>query len=652
MQHANIIVILFLLVVGSIRSQLAAQEELEAFIERDSAAFIVIQEPEAILQQIESSVFFQNRHFKKALELMVEGEFPLADDERLNELEEKWYEMRDLLSRFDEVSLIIHSLPDQAEAVPQISVALSGAPEPIESMGNLLTDVKSSIMNEGSGKPDLFSLLAGSLFPGISIQKAGNLILLSNAPEKSEELMTRLEKSADKKFKSLARNRSYLQVQQLLEKRAKSPQVRGFLAPKSFRGLITRLVTGDQVIMVDPPESIASAGFQVVLQSDSEKVDTPDGIYQPVINWDFVLTYTQPASGFGKLIESFEPFSEFPSLPYSITSLSALGFDLKAKHDADKEIFDKYQKHLFAPSNEGEPGGMSFETFFCFTEFGLFGAADEFDLNPMLEAANGSISVYHEGNPIHWKPAMEIRRVNNREAMEELLANKLKSENRTAPKNEQFVEIPNDHGRLFGRTESGIREYLGRQAENWRERGEKLPDGFSPQEGKPISDSIMSKQYEYFINDDWLIHCDHNSMKQFLRAAYEETSDLEAFDLLLEATKSSSGQSSFFKIEYQSNVFYKVENKRMQNSIESNRIKEKYGTGRSDQSPEVWKRLLAEPDEFGLRNEIESTEDAAAAVQQLVVHAFNDTFGTVVSLYSSDDHKMRIFGQIYSLVDE
>ena len=61
---------------------------------------------------------------------------------------------------------------------------------------------------------------------------------------------------------------------------------------------------------------------------------------------------------------------------------------------------------------------------------------------------------------------------------------------------------------------------------------------------------------------------------------------------------------------------------------------------------------MSKPDEYGLRNEIESTEDAAAAVQQLIVHAFNDSFGTVVSLYSRDDPKMRIFGQVYSLVDE
>lgn len=270
----------------------------------------------------------------------------------------------------------------------------------------------------------------------------------------------------------------------------------------------------------------------------------------------------------------------------------------------------------------------------------------------MLEATNGIISVYHEKNPIHWKPAMEVRKVKNREAMEKLLANKLKAENRSAPKNERLVEIPNDHGQLFGRTQSGIREHLGKRATSWRESGEELPKDFAPQDGEPISETIMSKQCEYFINNDWMIHCDHNSMKRFLSAAYEEYSDPQTFDLLLKATRDSSGQSSFFKIAYQSNKFYKVENKRNQDSIESLRIKQKYGTGPSDRSPEVWKKLMSEPDEYGLRNEIESTEDAAAAVQQLIVHAFNDTFGTVVSLYSRDDHKMRIFGQVYSLIDE
>ncbi|MGI9380516.1 MAG: hypothetical protein ACR2OW_12770 [Methyloligellaceae bacterium] len=519
-------------------------------------------------------------------------------------------------------------------------------------MEGLLTDVGSLILDSEVDEPDFFSLVAGKL-PGVSIQQAGNLILLSNAPEKSRELMARLEQSEDKKFRSLARNRNYLRVQKLLEKRASSPQVRGYLAPRRFWRLITSLVAGDQVLMVEPPESIASAGFQILLQSDSEAIATPDGMFQPVINWDFVLTYTQPASGFGKLIESFEPFTEFPSLPFSITSLNATGFDLKAKHDADKEIFERYQEHLFAPaSKDGESDGMSFENFFSFSEFGMVGMTDELDMNPVLEATNGTISVYHEENPIHWKPAMEIRRVNNREAMEILLASKLKMENRSVPEIERLVEIPNDHGQLFGRPESGIREHLGRRAKTLRDSGEELPKDFAPREGEPLSETIMSRQYEYFINDDWMIHCDHNSMKQFLSAAYEEPPDPGTFDLLLEATQVSSGQSSFFKIAYQSNKFYKVENKRKQNSIESARIKEKYGTGESHLSLDVWKRLMSEPDEYGLRNEIESTEDAAAAVQQLIVHAFNDTFGTVVSLYSRDDHKMSIFGQVYSLVDE
>ena len=125
---------------------------------------------------------------------------------------------------------------------------------------------------------------------------------------------------------------------------------------------------------------------------------------------------------------------------------------------------------------------MTFEKYFSFTEFGLFDPAAELDVNPWLAATNGAISVYHEKNPIHWKPAMQIKKVNNREAMEKLLAYKLKTENRSAPKNERLVEIPNDHGQLFGRTESGIREHLGRRAEIWRDSGEELPKDFAPRE--------------------------------------------------------------------------------------------------------------------------------------------------------------------------
>lgn len=652
MKNLTLLMTVIFLVAGSHCVPVFTQDELEEFIERDSTAFIVIQEPEAILHQIESSVFFRNRHFQKALDLMVNGEFPLANHDRLNELEEKWFEIRDLLSSFDEVSLIVHSWADDTWSIPQFSIAFAGPDESLHDVEGMLSEVE-HLMDSEPDEPDFFSLVAGDALPGISIQKSGNLILLSNAPEKSKELIARLERSKDKKFKSLARNRSYMQVQKLLEKRAKSPQVRGFLAPKSFRRLITNLVAGEQVIMVDPPESIASAGFQILLQYDSETIATPDGLYQPVINWDFVLTYTQPVSGFGKLIESFEPFSEFPSLPFSITSLNAIGFDLKAKYGADQEIFESYQKHLFAPaSSDGKSGGMSFKQFFSFSEFGLVGSPDDLDLPPLLDSTNGAISIYHDKNPIHWKPAMEIRKVQNRQAMEKLLANKLESENQFASESDRLVEIPNDYGLLFGRTESGIREHLARQAKSWSDSGEEVPKDFAPRKSEPLSESLMSRQYEYFLNDDWMIHCDHNSMKLFLSAAYEEPSDPQTFDLLLETTRESSGQTSFFKLAYQSHRFYNVEDKRKQNSIESVRIREKYGTGSSVQSPEAWEILMSQPDKYGLRNEIESNEDATAAIQQLIVHAYNDSFGTVVSLYSRDERKMRIFGQVYSLVDE
>ena len=85
---------ILLLLIGCPCFSLEAQDELELFIDHDTVAFIAIKDPEAILQQIEFSAFSKNRHFQKAFELMVEGEFPLVDREKLIELENKWYELR------------------------------------------------------------------------------------------------------------------------------------------------------------------------------------------------------------------------------------------------------------------------------------------------------------------------------------------------------------------------------------------------------------------------------------------------------------------------------------------------------------------------------------------------------------------------------
>ncbi len=330
----------FLLAAGSVGGVVHAQDDLESFVARETAAFVVIQDPEAILEQIEESVFLRNRHFQKALDLMVDEEFPLTTPEQLTKLESKWDAIRQLLSKFDEVSVIIHSWPDEPWSIPKLTIALTGSGEIAAELETQLTEAQTSIAGAESGDPVLFSLLAGSQLSGITIQQSGNLLLVSNAPEQSQKLKARIEQSTQKKFRSLARSRSFQTVQKLLEQRAEEPQVRGFIAPQSFRKVITTLVAGDNFIMIDPPKSIASAGFQILLQYDSETTETPDGVYQPVINWDFVLTYTRPSTGFGKLIESFEPFEEMPSLPFPVTSLEAVGFDLNAKHDAGRDIFE------------------------------------------------------------------------------------------------------------------------------------------------------------------------------------------------------------------------------------------------------------------------------------------------------------------------
>ena len=560
-----------------------------------------------------------------------------------------------MLGQFTEICLIIHSWPDDLWSIPQFTIACTGGSESNQRIQEFIDESSSLIAEAGDSETDLVSLFGGDKLNEISVERTDELILFSNTIKKSRDLLARLDPTPSKKFKSLARNRSFMRVQKLLEKRAGSPQIRGYIAPKSFRRLITTLITGEQVIMIDAPESIASAGFQILLENSDNSIQTPSGTYQPIVSWDFVLTYTVPASGFGKLIESFRPFDEFPPLPFSVTSLNAFSFDMSARYDAGKAIFDKYQKHLFAPADEasGSPG-MSFERYFGFKEFGISNFSDAPEKDQMLNASNGTITVYHEENPVHWQPAITIKKVTNRKFMNLLLESGVKSRNssNSSPDKEQLVEIPNDHGRLFGLTETGIRSKLERQAKSWRDSGSNVPEYMSQVEDKPLSEDCLSRQYEYFINDDWMIHADHNSMKQFLNAVYEDPPEPGAFDLLLDATRELSGQDSFFKVSYQSNMYYYVKDRQTHSSVESSRIKAKYGDDSGRLSQKVWDKLMSKPNGIGLRNTIESTEDTVAAVKQLLIYALNDTFGTFVNLYSGDDQKMRIFGQVFSLAQD
>ena len=615
------------------------QKGIEEFIERDSVAYISIQDPSAILDQVESSIFFQNRHYEQALELLVDKQFSLVSNATLVKFESVWHELRDSLRQVKSISLIVHSWDEGYQVTPEFSIVFFGSLDTNRRLEDAFLSSISLLTDFEDGQSLLLSSLLVDTLKKLVVKQTANFVLVSNAPDQAYALIDRMEKSDDPSFRSLAKNRSYQEVQSLLRQKADVRQIHGFIFPQHFGTYLTDLIQDE--LWGTHPESLAGAGFQLSFQDQAEAVETPDGTYQPIVHWNFVAFYTQPAAEYGKLIEAFAPLEKLPVLPFKVTSITAQGFDPEKRQEAIEEIVEK---------NEIE------DDFMGVLSNGLQGMYEEFDTKTILGASKETIKVLHE--EIHLNDlgeGLRIERINDLEAATRLVEQKVKEENYYAQAGEQMQEVECDYGRLFARSESAIRKRLERFG------SERLAS-----DDEAISDQILSQQYEYFVNDEWMIHADHLSMKRFLQSVYEESPEPQTFDLLLDACRRNARTDFVCKIVYQSK------------SLEKNRIEEEhlwkkhyynddqFGAYEQDMSTEdyskweedmakasdkVFELFSSEPNEYGLRFAVESKEDAAAAVKQLLFHAFQDTFGTSISLYSKHQRKLQIYGQAFSFMD-
>lgn len=609
---------------------LAVQNDLENYIPHDSPAFLVIHEPSEILDRLETSVFFQNRHYLRAMEILTDERFSLETEDRLLDLENQWYEVRDALAKFDQIAIVVHEWRPEYTAVPQFTIVFSGSEEDSQELDKGLASAQELLSASEDEKPGFFANVAKAMLEQLFFKQVGNFVIVSNIPEQAERLASRLQNDeADDKFRSLAKHRSYQQLQNILDKRTDTPQIRGYLAPKNFPRFVSNLI--DRDLWSSDSDSIAGVGFQVVLQQGDHGIKVPEGNYIPVMNWDLVSTHPMPATELGKVIESSRPLGEIPQIPFKITTFNAHSFDQESRFIAREEL---YRDHTMAEYLEQSK----------FYSYGLFQVEKDFDFESILPAFNESIEIFHSFNGTMFDSRITMERVNDLEAMKRLLEQRLKETNKFFPDSTKLVELPNDHGQLFGRTESAVRE----QAKKM-EQFNNVPATGS------LSDEILAQQYEYFLNDEWMIHADHLSMKELLSSIYEEPAEPQSFNLLYDAARQVSDQENIFKVVFRSNDL-------MMNHFEQVRIWKKHyeEVDQSSMTAEeleelrrkTFKVMESEPDEYGLRLDLESEDDATAVAQQLFATAINETFGTSVRLFSKDEHRMHVFGQVFSLVEE
>lgn len=145
------------------------------------------------------------------------------------------------------------------------------------------------------------------------------------------------------------------------------------------------------------------------------------------------------------------------------------------------------------------------------------------------------------------------------------------------------------------------------------------------------------------------IAADNSSMYQML-LSLETPAAPQAFNLLYDHARKKRRADECCRVAFRSH-------KLLANSIEEQHVwslarskEKKQGkkmfTPKGDE--EALKIIQSEPDEYGLRIELKTRDDARVAVQQLLLNAFTDTFGTSIKLYSIEGQQFNTFGHIYS----
>ncbi len=647
----------------------AKQLGLEKFVSKNCAAFVVIEEPDEFLQSFELLVF-SNPRICRGFEILQDGEDPLIDQAGINQFERGWSQLKNNLAQLNEVSIVIHQNPGlDADSpalrsdfwtgvFPKFSIILNGPPHCLQTIEQMLKSgqsqateqlselrlsqqeenelIQGPVVTDGEHEKFeetelvLFADHLKSFLDGLSVERSGDVVVISNDEENSSQLLSRVNGAADKKFRSLSLHRSYQVVQKLLERCSPSTVVRGFFVPENFPEYTTELVTES---LGFHPTALRASGFVMSLMPDAATVEVGEDVYRSVVEWDFVMTFTRPATEYGKIVESFLPIEDPPALLLPVSELRAFGFDSKLRHEAFMETIQIHHVEDDT-SDDFNPVGDH-------EVYGIISESKKFAPDTVSNFSNSRFEAWVADPNDGVNRWLEMYPVGDPDTMDLFFQSRIEAENRVLEPRDWFVEMESDYGRLYARTSAAIRARA----------KELIEDGFGedlsfelPASG-PLPDNYMCREEEFFLDDQWMICTDHTTMRSVLKALYEETPAPSKLKHILEASRKRIGERVPVKIDYAS---IEHEEKSYMHS-QLFYLREKY---LAQDQEEVFNEIIAAgPDEFGLYGTLESKYEAYVAASQLIGSGLVETFGTKVVLSSSDQYNFRVFGQYYSKVD-
>jgi len=655
-------IVLWLALVLSCQTLFGFQENIEDYVEKHSAAFVVMEDPATTLQ-LAVDYYMGNKKIQRVQELLVDERFSLATEAQLAEVGKGISRIYDGLSQMSEVSIIVHSCDDAEIEAPRFSLVFAGTHEAKDLLAggfeSLTSHPRNDVEDNDKHESNFFSEFAERFFSQLSVTRTDDLLLISNAPDEVKSLLERIVASPDKKFPSLSKQRSWLQVQRQLDEKSESPQIRGYVSPERFPTLVSWLLRSRSwQLPIFSLNSLSSVGFQIQLQDTKEPIPTPQGKFRPIISWHSVVNRRLPSEELAKLIESYKPLPDIPNFPFELTFVEASGFDFGLKQAANCELhhklFGQPDSQPFDPKN---PTENEIKTFWSEFDVGAGEMPAKFDLEPVLRGYDGRIHLYHTGLEAFVGSEVRIDMHSDQAAMRKILDLQVKEEDLIWTKKiEPYVPVDYGHGIHLARkqnSEKTLQKIDGLQPTTEEEAQDPNAQNQPDSVRKKRFAEYIANSVEFYINDEMMIVADNSSMYQML-VAFEKPVKPQAFNLLYDRARKKLGSEECCKVAFRSHrlLLNSLEEQHIWDSVASKHERLGNANNIKKVAESGLKILNSTPDEFGLRIELKTQKDARVAVQQLLLNALTDTFGTSMTLYSVEGQQFNAFGHIYSFEGE
>ena len=605
---------------------LAAQsQKVFDWLEESTAAVVFIDDIPEVVSRIEKLPLFQSEQFAKAIQIATNEESPIMLEENWDELKEKLREFFIEEEYLEEVLFVIHEVTPQSLEFSILLKTRKDSKDLVtqkldsiaESLDRLIEKERSDKENDNDSpeqQPTATKKKSGKskqlALPGLARVDFKDWIIVGNSEQGLQNIVDRMSGLAFKK-RSLKKSRIFnLTQKQLATRWTENGLVHIFLRPNSLRDFFPKQT--EKMWNALRIHELPGCAIQVELAEKKTELRA-----------NGVLKFTFPPSGIAKQFLAYEEIEEVPSLPHDIELLDFQGVNRSPKDHlvATRTIYDE-------ANEEGSYDAQQKKRYEKFEE--------DFFEKTFDRSAEKFTVVYKDKKDRRLWFLME--RVNDYEGMEKFIRGQVKFQNRFR-KGFKITELdaPNIDGFiLWGLTDENLyKEYKKRSPKGKLKRDQ--------------VDYRTRNNTGFALSEDWYIQGNIADIEEFapiLEDAASANSSGNFRDEVADLEKTLGFQNHSIKIEFETSDSYRDSVYQFMHRYLVSKFPE-YKPGQ--RPPKEFIRLSTELSQHGrFKPDPKNRKDIIAAVQFELLKGLLESFNQRLTLYSREDHILRIGMKISS----